>query len=69
MIEQIIADELSSGTKVILVTHDLAQARRLADDVLMVYRGKVIESATVDTFFSSPQTNQAKALIAGEPVV
>ncbi len=54
-----------AGTKIILVTHDLAQARRLAEEVVFLYRGRVVEQSPADAFFGQPRSEQARAYIEG----
>ncbi|HKK55334.1 ATP-binding cassette domain-containing protein [Marinobacter sp.] len=56
------------GTRIIMTTHDLHQARRLASDVLFVVGGRVREHAGADAFFSTPASREAQAFIAGELV-
>lgn len=56
------------GTRVIMTTHDLHQARRLAGDVLFVAGGKVREHTSADAFFRAPDSREAQAFIAGELV-
>ncbi len=58
-----ISDE---GTKVLLSTHDVAQARRLADDVLFFDHGQLVEQADADTFFEHPATPAAERYLRGE---
>lgn len=65
-IEAMVADARSRGVTVVLVTHDLAQARRLADDVAFMHRGRIIEQGSAETFFDNPRTDLAKAFLAGE---
>jgi tungstate transport system ATP-binding protein len=60
-------DELHhEGVTCIMSTHDLGQARRLADDVLFLASGSLIEMADARAFFDTPQTPEAKAFIAGD---
>ena len=66
--EQIIHQFKQSETKVIMTTHDLAQAKRLADEVIFIDGGKVIEQSQAEEFFSGPQSNQAQNFISGELV-
>ncbi|MFK7793872.1 MAG: energy-coupling factor ABC transporter ATP-binding protein [Gammaproteobacteria bacterium] len=66
--EQIIHQFKKSETKVIMTTHDLAQAKRLADEVIFIDAGKVIEQSRAAEFFSGPQSNQAQNFISGELV-
>jgi tungstate transport system ATP-binding protein len=65
-IEEIIATIRASGAKVVMTTHDLGQARRLADEVIFMHRGRVIEHTPAETFFSAPTTAKAAAYLKGE---
>jgi tungstate transport system ATP-binding protein len=68
-IEEIVAGIRASGTKVVMTTHDLGQARRLADDVVFLNRGRVIEHTSAATFFERPASEQAAAYLRGELVL
>jgi tungstate transport system ATP-binding protein len=65
-IEDIIEAIHNSGTRIIMATHDLAQAKRLADDVLFIHHGELLESTAADSFFSGPKSPQAGAFLEGE---
>lgn len=54
-----------TGTKIIMTTHDLGQARRLADEVLFLHHGRLVEYAPATAFFSNPQSNEAAAFLEG----
>ena len=56
----------AAGTKIILTTHNLGQARRLGDEILFLDHGRLVERAPVDRFFARPATPQAAAFIEGE---
>jgi tungstate transport system ATP-binding protein len=56
------------GTRIVMTTHDLHQARRLAGDVLFLAGGKLREHSPAESFFSSPVSREAQAFIAGELV-
>ncbi|WP_417565016.1 ATP-binding cassette domain-containing protein [Marinobacter sp.] len=56
------------GTRIVMTTHDLHQARRLAGDVLFLSGGKVREHTTAEAFFDMPVSREAQAFIAGELV-
>ncbi|MFN2361730.1 MAG: ATP-binding cassette domain-containing protein [Marinobacter sp.] len=56
------------GTRIVMTTHDLHQARRLAGDVLFVSGGKVREHTLAEDFFDAPVSREAQAYIAGELV-
>lgn len=64
-IEQIIRSACACGTRVILVTHDIGQARRMADDVVFLHGGGVTEHAPVANFFPRPRTVPARAHVSG----
>jgi tungstate transport system ATP-binding protein len=54
------------GVKVVMSTHDLGQAKRLAGDVVLLHRGRLIENGPAAEFFSAPRTEEARKFIAGE---
>ncbi|MFT5449343.1 MAG: tungstate transport system ATP-binding protein [Gammaproteobacteria bacterium] len=61
---------LSSRTKkVVLVTHDIGQARRLASHVAFMHHGKIVEAGDASPFFNSPATRSAAAFLGGEIVL
>lgn len=68
-IEQVVRAAYGNGTKIVFVTHDLAQARRLADDVVFLHRGQVLEHAPADRFFDSPRSEVARAYMEGRIVL
>jgi tungstate transport system ATP-binding protein len=55
-----------TGTKIIMTTHDLGQARRLADEVLFLHHGRLVEYAPASAFFSNPQSKEAAAFLEGK---
>jgi tungstate transport system ATP-binding protein len=65
-IESVIKAFDASGTKIVMVTHNLGQARRLGDEVLFVHGGRVAELTPVERFFSQPASAEAAAFIKGE---
>jgi len=68
-IEEIITAIRDSGTKVIMTTHDLGQARRLADDVVFLHCGRLIEHTEAATFFERPVSSEAATYLRGELLV
>ncbi len=68
-IEALLADAHANGTRLIMATHDLGQARRLASDVLFVHKGKVHEHAPASQFFTGPATQEAMAFLKGDIVL
>jgi tungstate transport system ATP-binding protein len=65
MVEEIIGAIHAAGTKIVMTTHDLAQARRLADEIIFLHRGRVVERREADSFFSRPETEAARAFVEG----
>jgi tungstate transport system ATP-binding protein len=68
-IEDVIRKVAASGIKVVMSTHDLGEAKRLAGEIVLVHRGRVIESGPADAFFSAPRTEEARRFTAGELLV
>lgn len=58
-----------SDTAMIFITHDLTLASEIADDLLVMYRGEIMEYDTVENIFHSPKNAYTKALIACKPTV
>lgn len=54
---------------IVMVTHSMDQAKRLADDVVFLYLGEVVEATDVHTFFENPSNERTKRFIDGEATV
>lgn len=67
-IEEILQNAKAAGTRLILSTHDLGQARRLADRVLFLLGGRLHETGDAASFFHQPKTPQAQAFLRGDIV-
>jgi len=67
-VEEIVLKLAQRGTKIVMTTHDLAQARRLAGDVVFLHRGGVLEQAPAEAFFQQPASATARAFLRGELV-
>lgn len=67
-VEAIVVDIAAHGTKVVMTTHDLGQARRLAGEVLFLHRGRLLEHAPAAAFFAGPKAPEAAAFLRGELV-
>jgi len=65
-IENVIKAFDAAGTKIVMATHNLGQARRIGDEVLFLHQGRLVERAPVERFFSQPESAEAKAFIRGE---
>lgn len=64
--ELIKAKQLEQVT-LVLITHDLNLARRLADQMAVMYAGEIIETSPVDSFFSNPRHPYSRALLESSP--
>ena len=49
-----------------MATHDLGEARRLAGDIVLLHRGRVVETGDAAIVLQPPQTGEAKTFLAGE---
>jgi tungstate transport system ATP-binding protein len=68
-VEDIVAGAAAGGVKIVMSTHDLGQARRLAGDIVFLAKGRLIEHAPADRFFTAPATPEARSFVAGELVI
>jgi tungstate transport system ATP-binding protein len=68
-IEDIVRNIAARGVKVVMSTHDLGQAKRLAGNVVLLHRGRLIEDSPAAEFFARPGTEEARKFIAGELLV
>jgi len=68
-IEDIVRAVTARDVKVVMSTHDLGQARRLAGDIVFLHRGRLIETGPASEFFAKPRTPEARTFIAGELLV
>jgi tungstate transport system ATP-binding protein len=65
-IEELIRGVSARGVKVLMTTHDLGEAARLAGDVVLLHRGSVVESGPANELLSRPRTTEAARFIAGQ---
>ena len=65
-VERIVRQIRTDGAKVLMTTHNLAQANRLADDVVFLAAGRVREHTPVQRFFATPASPEARQFIKGE---
>ena len=68
-IEGLVKEADAGGTKVIFVTHAFGQAKRLADEVIFIDRGRILEQGPAEKFFDSPQSKEARGYLAGRIVM
>lgn len=62
-VERIIGEIAATGTKIVMTTHNLGQAHRLAEEVLYLEDGRLVEQSPVDAFFRQPRSEAARAFI------
>ena len=65
-VEEIVARLATAGTRIVMTTHDLAQARRLAGEVVFLHAGRLNAHAPAAAFFAHPPTPEAAAFLRGE---
>ena len=65
-VETLIGGFHAAGTKIVMATHDLGQAKRLADEVVFLHKGRLLEHTPADEFFDNPRTDEGRAFVAGE---
>ena len=65
-IEDVIRAVAARGVKVVMSTHDLGEARRLAGEVVLMHRGRVLEVGAAETFFTAPASAEARRFLAGD---
>jgi tungstate transport system ATP-binding protein len=68
-IEDLILAIAARGIKVVMSTHDLGEARRLAGEIVLMHRGRVLECGPAAEFFASPKSEEARRFIAGDLLV
>jgi tungstate transport system ATP-binding protein len=69
VVEDIVRLVAASGVKIVMATHDLGQARRLAGDIVFLVRGRVVEHAPTARFFTQPATPEAATFVRGDLVI
>jgi tungstate transport system ATP-binding protein len=68
-IEALLLATAAAGTRVIMATHDMGQARRLASGLLFVMGGRIIETGSASDVFSAPKTAELKAFLKGDILI
>ena len=56
----------ADGMTILMTTHDLGQARRLADEILFLHQGRLVEGAPAPKFFEEPRTAEAQVFLRGD---
>lgn len=65
-VEAIVREIRTDGTRIVMTTHNLGQAMRLADDIVFIDQGRVREHGPTAPFFTRPRSNEARLFIKGE---
>lgn len=65
-VEQIIREMNKDQIRIVMVSHDLGQVRRVGVDVLFMHNGQLVEHTPTDRFFDAPSSDLARAFIQGE---
>ncbi len=68
-LEDVVRQVAGRGVKVVMSTHDLASARRLAGEIVLMHRGCVVETGAAQSFFAEPKTNDGRRFVAGELLI
>ena len=68
-VEDLIRAVRLEGTRVMMITHDLGQLRRLADEVAFLHHGRILERTPGGLFFAQPTTAEAQAFMRGDIVL
>ena len=68
-IEKIIKEEAIAGKKILLVTHNIPQAKRLGQDIAFIHRGKVLEHCDKTVFLNHPKVKEINQFLEGEILI
>ena len=66
IIEKAIVAKKSADRIIVISTHNLTQARRIADEIVHIYNGQIVEAATPEAFFENPKSEISKKFVEGE---
>ena len=65
-VEAVLLRVAARGVKLVMTTQDLHQARRLAGEILLLHRGRLMEQAPAEAFFARPHSTEAQAFLRGD---
>jgi tungstate transport system ATP-binding protein len=65
LVEEILDGVAAEGTRIVMSSHDLNQARRLADEVIFLHRGRIKEHRPAPAFFAAPENDLARDFLEG----
>ena len=66
-LEEMIVAMHKEGVKIVMTTHDISQARRLADEILFLHRGRILEQSEASSFFHRPRTEAGRMFLDDRP--
>jgi tungstate transport system ATP-binding protein len=66
IIEKAIVAKKSSDRIIVMATHNLAQARRIADEIVHIYNGQIVDAAPTEAFFDNPKSEISKKFVEGK---
>ncbi|MBI5900432.1 MAG: ATP-binding cassette domain-containing protein [Rhodocyclales bacterium] len=65
-VERIVGEIAGAGARILMTTHNLGQARRMADEIVFIDRGRIVEQTPAEQFFSTPRTEAAQRFLQEE---
>lgn len=65
-VERIVNEIAATGTRILMTTHNLGQARRLAEEIVFIDRGRIVEQTPAEQFFTQPETEAAQRFLKEE---
>jgi tungstate transport system ATP-binding protein len=65
-VERIVREIHAAGTAIVMTTHNLGLARRVAEEILFLHAGRITEQTPADRFFHAPQSSEAAQFLKGE---
>jgi tungstate transport system ATP-binding protein len=65
----LVQDAIDLGVKVIMVTHDPAQAQRLGSEIVLMHQGRIATKQSKLDFFTTPQNDLVSSFLAGKPLL
>ena len=69
VIEEIVKNAGRCGVKIIFITHDISQAKRIGDDIIFIHKGKILEYKKTAALFKNPKCPETKAYIQGKIII
>ena len=66
IIEKAIVSKKSAQRIIVMATHNLTQARRMADEIVHIYNGEIVEVASPENFFENPKSEISRKFVNGE---